>query len=110
MNKNSAFELKFIERIAKEIVWWQNLGQHLENERPVVQEVTDQRPVVQEVTDLRFWKENGMPEQEQSNVCNWSFGYRLRLECKSYEFDVSCSRDINNARTISVYHYFMMNF
>ena len=100
MNKNSAFEQKYIERIAKEIVWWQNLSQHLENERPVVKEVTD----------LRFWKENGMPEQEQSNVCNGSFGYRLRLECKSYEFDVSCSRDMNNTRAISVYHYFMMNF
>ena len=100
MNKNSASEQKYIERIAKEMVWWQNLSQHLENERPVVKEVTD----------LRFWKENGMPEQEQSNVCNWSFGYRLRLECKSYEFDVSCSRDMNNTRAILVYHYFMMNF
>ena len=100
MNKNIAFEQKYKERIEKKIAWWQNLSKYLENVRPVVKEMTA----------LRFGEENGMSEQEQNSVCNWSFGYRLRLECKSYEFDVSCSRDMNNTRAISVYHYFMMNF
>ncbi len=99
-NKNGAFEQKYKERIEKEIAWWQNLSKYLENVRPVVKEMTA----------LRFGEENGMSEQEQNSVCNWSFGYRLRLECKSYEFDVSCSRDMNNTRAISVYHYFTMNF
>ena len=67
-------------------------------------------PVIKEVTEQGFSKENGKSEQEQNSVCNESFRYKLRLECQSYEFDVSCSRDMNNTRAISVYHYFMMNF
>ena len=102
MNKNSGFEQKIIERKAREIGWWQNLSQLLESVNPVVKEVTD----------LRFWKENRMSEQEQNSVCNEGFGYKLRLECQSYEFDVYCSVDMNtmNTRAISVDHYFMMNF
>ncbi|MBQ7177668.1 MAG: hypothetical protein IJS08_09665, partial [Victivallales bacterium] len=102
IRKNNAFEQKYSERIAREIGWWQNLSHLLENVSPVIKEVTEQG----------FSKENGKSEQEQNSVCNEVFGYKLRLECQSYEFDVFCSMDMNTTNTsvISVDHYFMTNF